>query len=448
MHKIESDTLTNKKSNENDFTVPVEGKQVYIKDILNEDKVGKKVTLFGWVWRKRDMADNLFLMIRDSTGVIQAVIPSKNVSEPVYIEASLEVTGTIEKDKRAQGGFEIKAEDVKIISNAKDYPISKDFSNEFLLDVRHLWNRSTKMKNIMLVRASVLDGAREWFAKQDWHEVDPPILTGSAAEGGSTLFELDYHGKPAYLSQSAQLYLETLIFGLEKVWSLTPAFRAEKSRTTRHLMEFRMLEGEVAWLPFEGILKAEEKLLTNMVQKAAEVNPKELKALGRDPEDMFRIKPPFKRLDYYDVLKIMNSAGIEMKAGDDLSTETEKFLTSNEKAPVFVVGYPKVVKPFYTKIDPNRPDMVLSADMLAPEGYGEISTGGQREENLEAIITRIKAEGFNPENYAWYLDLRRYGSVPHSGFGFGIDRIVRWITKSESITDAIPYPRTLSRLYP
>lgn len=185
-----------------------------------------------------------------------------------------------------------------------------------------------------------------------------------------------------------------------------------------------------------------------MIQKVAEVNPKELKALGRDPEDLLKIKPPFKRLDYYDVLKITNSAGIEMKAGDDLSTETEKFLTSNEKAPVFVVGYPKAVKPFYTKIDPNRPDMVLSADVLAPEGYGEISTGGQREENLEEIITRIKAEGFDPKNYAWYLDLRRYGSVPHSGFGFGIDRIVRWITKSESITDAIPYPRTLSRLYP
>lgn len=425
-----------------------EGKKVFIRDLLNEKNVGKKVSILGWVWRKREHANESFVVVRDSTGVIQAVIPSKLLDRPVYIEASVEIKGRIAKDERAPGGFEIRADSISIIGDSERYPISKDFSEEFLLDVRHLWNRSTKIKNIMLVRERVLEGARNWFASQEWHEVSPPILTGSAVEGGATLFELDYHGKTAYLSQSAQLYLETLIFPLEKVWSLTPSFRAEKSRTNRHLMEFWHLEGEVAWLNFEGLLKAEEQLLTAIVHHTAETVPKELSALGRDPEDLLRIKPPFKRVHYDEVVKLMKKYGATMEQGDDLSSEHEKLLTEKEKSPIFVVEYPKAVKPFYTKIDPKRPDLVLSADMLAPEGYGEISTGGQREEDLDAIITRIKAEGFKPESYGWYLDLRKYGSVPHSGFGLGIDRTVKWITKRETILDTLPYPRTLSRVYP
>ncbi len=425
-----------------------EGKKIFIRDLLDDKNVGKKVSLLGWVWRKREHSNEIFVVVRDSTGVMQAVIPSELVKKPVYIEASVEITGIVAKDERAPGGFEIRASGISIIGDSDKYPISKDFSEEFLLDVRHLWNRSTKIKNIMLVREKVLQGAREWFASQEWHEVNPPILTGSAVEGGATLFELDYHGKTAYLSQSAQLYLETLIFPLEKVWSLTPSFRAEKSRTNRHLMEFWHLEGEVAWLDFEGILKAEEQLLTAMIHRAAEDVPKELAALGRDPEELFSIKPPFKRVHYDDVLRIMKKSNVKMEAGEDLSSEHEKILTANEKAPIFVVEYPKGVKPFYTKIDQNRPEFVLSADMLAPEGYGEISTGGQREEDLDMIITRIKSEGFDPKAYEWYLDLRRYGSVPHSGFGLGIDRAVKWITKRETILDTLPYPRTLSRIYP
>jgi asparaginyl-tRNA synthetase len=425
-----------------------EGKKVFIKDLLDENKVGKHVDLLGWVWRKRVHSNETFIVLRDSTGVMQAVISTAKLQHPIYIEQALEVSGILAKDDRAPGGFEIKADSVKIIGNSENYPISKDFSEEFLLDERHLWNRSTTMKNIMLVRERVLEGAREWFASQNWHEVNPPILTASAAEGGATLFELNYFDKKAYLSQSAQLYLETLIFSLEKVWSLTPSFRAEKSRTTRHLMEFWQLEGEVAWLGFEGILRVEEKLIEHVLHHVAETVPNELKALGRDPEDLLAIKAPFKRIHYDDVIELLRRNGFDIKPGDDLSTAHEKFLTTEEKAPIFVVEYPKAVKPFYTKIDPKRPELVLSADMLAPEGYGEISTGGQREENLEEIVNRIKAEGFNPDNYAWYLDLRRYGSVPHSGFGFGIDRIVRWITKRETIMDTIPYPRTLSRIYP
>ena len=452
---IDSDTMARKKSHsdfkENDLLSSIkleEGKQVFIRDLLKEEQVGKQVSLAGWVWRKREHANELFVVLRDSTGVMQVVVPTNILPKPVYIEASVEVSGTIVKDERAPGGFEIRAEEIKIIGDSFKYPIVKDFSEEFLLDVRHLWNRSTKIKNIMLVRERVLEGARNWFASQEWHEVTPPILTGSAAEGGATLFELDYYGKKAYLSQSAQLYLETLIFPLEKVWSLTPSFRAEKSRTNRHLMEYWHLEGEVAWLGFEGILKAEEQLLTAIVHHIAETAAKELKALDRNPEDLLAIKPPFKRLHYDKVLKLMHDAGIEMKNGDDLSSEHEKFLTEKEKSPIFVVEYPRAVKPFYAKVDPDRPDLVLSADILAPEGYGEISTGGQREEKLDIIVNRLKEEGFNPDNYAWYLDLRRYGSVPHSGFGFGIDRIVKWVTKRDTILDTIPYPRTLSRIYP
>lgn len=424
------------------------GKQVFIRDLLKEDHIGKHVSLVGWVWRKRTHVNELFIVIRDSTGVIQTVVPTKILSKQIYIEASVEVSGKLIKDERAPGGFEIRADEIKIIGDSKEYPISKDFSEAFLLDVRHLWNRSTKIKNIMLIRERIFEGARKWFAAQEWHEVSPPILTGSAVEGGSTLFELDYHGKRAYLSQSAQLYLESLIFPLEKVWSLTPSFRAEKSRTNRHLMEYWHLEGEVAWLGFEGILKAEEQLLTAILHHTAETVPKELKSLDRDPEDLFKIKPPFKRIHYDEVVKLMHKSGVEMTVGDDLSSEHEKLLTAKETSPIFVVEYPKVVKPFYTKIDQQRPDLVLSADMLAPEGYGEISTGGQREEDLDAIVSRIRAEGFSPEDYAWYLDLRRYGSVPHSGFGLGVDRVVKWVTKRDTVLDTIPFPRTLSRLYP
>ena len=314
--------------------------------------------------------------------------------------------------------------------------------------MRHLWNRSTLIKNMCLVRESILDSARSWFKGDGWHEVSPPILTGSAAEGSTTLFELDYFGKKAYLSQSAQLYLETLIYPLEKVWSITPSFRAEKSRTKRHMAEFWHLEAECAWLNFEGILRVEEKLIEHIVHSVAQARPKELAALGRDPEDLLKIKAPFKRVHYDDVVKQVNDGGIAMKYGEDISTEQERFLTKDLTAPILVLEYPKAVKPFYTKVDPARSDLVYSSDMLAPEGYGEVSSGGQREESLEMIVERIKSEGFNTKDYEWYLDMRRYGSVPHSGFGFGIDRLTRWIAKRDTILDTIPYPRTMSRIYP
>jgi len=425
-----------------------EGKKIFIKDLLNGDHEGQHVSLLGWVWRMRNHVNEQFVVLRDSTGLMQAVIPTTVTKQPLYIESSVEISGTLVKDERAPGGYEIRADSAKIIGESYKYPISKDFSQEFLLDVRHLWIRSSVMKNIMIIRENILEGARDWFKSQEWHEVSPPIISESTAEGGATLFELDYFGKKRYLSQSAQLYLESLIFPLEKVWSLTPSFRAEKSRTNRHLMEYWHLEGEVAWLDFEGILKVEEQLLSSILHHVATSAPAELKAMGRDPEDLLKKKPPFKRVHYDEVIERVNAAGIPMKQGDDLSTEHEKFLTEHETSPIFVVEYPKSAKPFYTKIDPKRPELVYSADVLAPEGYGEISTGGQREDDLNAIVNRISEEGFKVEDYAWYLDLRRYGSVPHSGFGFGTDRIVRWIAKRKTILDTIPYPRTLTRTSP
>ena len=425
-----------------------EGKKVFISDLLSGKSAGKDVTLYGWVWRKRVQAESNFIMIRDSTGVIQVVAPNATVKSPIYIEQSLEVKGKLVKDERAPGGYEIKADQVGLVGESKEYPISKDFSEEFLLDVRHLWNRSTLIRNMCLVRETVMDSAREWLKGDGWHEVSPPILTGNAAEGGATLFELDYFGKKAFLSQSAQLYLETLIYPLEKVWSITPSFRAEKSRTKRHMAEFWHLEAECAWLNFEGILRVEEKLIEHIVHAVAKARPKELAALGRDPEDLLKIKAPFKRMHYDDVVKTLNDNNIPMKYGEDIATEQERFLTKDQAAPIIVMEYPKAVKPFYTKVDAQRPDLVYSADMLAPEGYGEISSGGQREEDLAAIVERIKSEGFNPKDYEWYLDMRRYGSIPHSGFGFGIDRLTRWIAKRDTILDTIPYPRTMSRIYP
>lgn len=415
---------------------------------FQDEKQDENVNLRGWVHRLRKQKDNIFLTLRDSTGIIQCILPRTEEYNRVTIESSVELSGVIKKDERSPGGYELSADNMTIIGLSENYPIRKDFSTEFLNDVRHLWNRSTKMTNIMKVRSEIMRSAREWFDKNEWYETSPPIFNKSACEGGTTLFEVGYFDDKLFLSQSAQLYLEALTYSLEKVWSLTPSFRAEKSKTPRHLTEFWHLEGEKAWANFDDILTVEEQLIAYICNNVAERSYKELEQLKRKPEDLKKVNAPFDRVSYAEVIKFLQKKGSPIKFGDNLGTEEERLLTIDSDKPLFTCGCPKEIKPFYTKIDPIDEQMVLSADMIAPKGYGEISTGGQREDNLENIIQRLKEEGFNPNDYSWYLDLRRYGSVPHAGFGFGIERLVRWICNLEHIRDTIPFPRTITRAYP
>jgi asparaginyl-tRNA synthetase len=300
----------------------------------------------------------------------------------------------------------------------------------------------------MKVRSEVLRSAREWFDNHGWYETSPPIINKSACEGGSTLFEMKYFDDKAYLSQSAQLYLEAIIYSVENAWSLTPSFRAEKSKTPRHLAEYWHLEGEQAWARFDDILAVEENLISYIANNVADRKSKELEALGRNPYDLQKVVPPFERIPYAEVINILQHKGKDIKFGDDLGADDERDLTQDFEKPIFIYGCPTVIKPFYTKINPKDETMVLSADMIAPKGFGEISTGGQREENLDVLINRIIKDGFDPKDYSWYLDTRKYGSVPHSGFGFGVERLIRWMCNLEHIRDTIPFPRTMVRSYP
>ena len=338
--------------------------------------------------------------------------------------------------------------ELEVIGPSETFPITKDQSTEFLLDMRHLWIRSRRITHIMKIKATILDAGREYFRMQKWIETTPPILTNSSCEGGSTLFELDYFGQPAYLSQSAQLYLESLIFSLERVWALTPSFRAEKSKTNRHLAEYWHLEGEAAWMHFDGLLNFLEGLISHMAKRVADECADELKALDRDPEMIRKIAPPFPRITYTEALEILKKDGMEVEWGKDLRTLEEEQLMKHYDKPLIVTHYPKEVKAFYMKVAPDDPKTVLACDVLAPEGFGEIVGASERAVDYGLLVENLKKAGEKIENYSWYLDLRKYGSVPHSGFGLGIERVVRWFCGLDAIRDTIPYPRTMNRAYP
>ncbi len=423
------------------------------------DFVGKRVTVRGWVHRLRKQKENAFVLLRDDRGaVIQCVVAAKDAA-PLTIESSIEVTGTVSQDPRApEGGFELKAGELKIYNVAAEYPIGEYQSDELLLDKRHLALRTRRMIAIAKVRASVLQYSRQWFVENGWIEVTAPTIVKGAVEGGSTLFKLRYFDQDAYLSQSAQLYLEAMIFSLGPVWSLTPSFRAEKSRTVRHLAEFSHLEAEAPWVTLDDILKAEEQLVSYVIQNTIKARAEELLLLKRDTTDLKKVEPPFDRIPYASAIETLRSREFQVtqedgakraiQFGDDLSIDTERELTKDADRPVFVVGYPLAVKPFYVKEDPASPGIGLTADMLAPRGFGEVTSGGLREDSIDSITERMKKEGLDPGAYEWYLDLRRYGSVPHGGFGLGIERLVRWITNAEDIKDTVLFPRTMSRVEP
>jgi asparaginyl-tRNA synthetase len=354
----------------------------------------------------------------------------------------------VHEDKRAPGGFEIRANGFKIVGTAVPFPITEYQSEELLLDNRHLWIRSREQNAVMKIKATAMEGARDWLRKNDFIEVTPPIFTTNACEGGVTLFKLDYFGREAYLSQSAQMYLEALIFALERVYSLTPSFRAEKSRTPRHLTEYWHLELEEAWVENEGNMEIQEQLTTAMVKRVLDDRKEELELLKRDIDPLRSVIPPFKRMRYSQVIDQLKSQGFEIEYGSDLGAAEERAVTASETVPVFVTNFSKECKAFYMKEDPEDSKTYKCADLLAPEGYGEIIGGSERETDLNLLVERLEAQGIPMESYQWYLDLRRYGSVPHSGFGLGLERVVRWICGFEHIRDVIPFPRTVARTYP
>src|ERR671922_352632 len=429
-------------------------------EVKSSEQVGKEVMIRGWVYRLRKQKENAFVLVRDDRGgVIQCVIPVEKATN-LTIESSIEVTGIVSQDARApEGGYEIKGKNLKVYNLAgTDYPIGEYQSDELLLDKRHLALRMRKMVAMAKIRATVLDYGRRWFVENGWMEVTAPTIVKGAVEGGSTLFKLKYFDEDAYLSQSAQLYLEAMIFCLGPVWSLAPSFRAEKSRTVRHLAEFSHLEAEAPWVTLDDILKVQEQLVSYMIQNTIKERAQEITYLKRDLIELKKVEPPFERLSYEKAIEILNSKGFiitqedggkrQMHFGDDLNIDSERELTKNMSRPIFVVGYPLAIKPFYVKEDPDRRGIGLAADMLAPQGFGEMTSGGLREDNIISITERIKKEGLNPSAYDWYLDLRNYGSVPHGGFGLGIERLMRWITNAGDIKDTVLFPRTISRITP
>ncbi|RLF93942.1 asparagine--tRNA ligase [Thermococci archaeon] len=424
-------------------------KNLYVKNA--NDKIGKEIELFGWVYRQRVHGGVVFVILRDSTGIVQVSIHKNNVdpdsfnnAQKVAIESSIRVKGKVVEDSRAPTGIEIKCSEFEIISLAEKFPIQEGAGKEFLLDIRHLSLRSLKLTEIMKIKELIMQGAREYLQENDWHEVFPPIITSAACEGGTTLFSIDYYGREAYLSQSAQLYLETAIFSLEKVYSLTPSFRAEKSKTRRHLSEYQHLELEAAWMDADDIMKVEEELVASMCRKVSEY--KGLERFGRKKEEMI-LNIPLQRIKYDEAIQIVQKKGMDMEWGSDFGYEEEKLLTNEFEEPFFVYNYPIEAKVFYMKQNPDGKTYAC-ADLLAPKGFGEIIGGSQREDDLKALENRMELDGIDKTPYQWYLDLRRYGSVVHSGFGLGIERLLMWICNLEHIRDACLYPRTISRVEP
>ncbi|NPD88847.1 MAG: asparagine--tRNA ligase [Asgard group archaeon] len=425
---------------------------IHASKVIPSEKI---VHLRGWIYRIRKMKDKIFVVLRDASGIVQCIGSEDQLKPEAWnalneatIENAIHVEGNPVEDNRAVNNVEIRLTDFKLIHKGEIFPVAKDQSKEFILNNTHLFLRSYKSTNVWKVKANVLRAAREWFFENDFYETTPPILTGAACEGGSTLFSIKYFGETAYLSQSIQLYLEALIYSLEKVYAITPSFRAEKMRTKRHINEFWHIEGEEAWIDFEGNMKIQEELVAYIVQYVLEHNKTELKELGRDVSTLETIKAPFKKINYKEAVDTLNENGFNLKWDEDIKTEEERALSNIIGEPFFVRDYPSSHKPFYVKLHEDDPKWCFSADLMAPEGFGEIITGGQREDVLDTLIRRIQEEGWKVEDYSWYIDLRKYGSVPHSGFGLGAERLTWWLCGLDAIQETLPFPRTRNRIYP
>jgi asparaginyl-tRNA synthetase len=422
-----------------------------------KDFVGQEVRLSGWLYNKRSGGKIKFLLVRDGTGVVQSVMVKNELPEDIFAlydeitqESSIIVTGNVREEPRSPGGYELGLTGIEIVQIAEPYPISKkDHGVDFLLNNRHLWLRSSRQYAIMHIRDDVIWAIREFFYDRDFVLIDSPILTGAIGEEAGTLFSTEYFKMGnAYLAQTGQLYLEAACMSLRNVFCFGPTFRAEKSLTRRHLTEFWMIEGEMAYCDNDCNLKIQEEMISYVVEKVLERSRPHLEKLERDISKLEAIEPPFPRLDYAEAIKILQENGSEIKWGDDLGAEDETILSNQYDKPLFIVNYPKQAKAFYMKENPDNPETALCADLLAPEGYGEIIGSSQREDNLEKLLARIREEKLPEETYNWYLDLRRYGSVPHSGFGLGVERAVTWICGIHHLREAIPFPRMMTRLYP
>jgi len=419
--------------------------------------VGQEISLQGWVYNKRSSGKIKFLVLRDGTGYLQCVYFKGNVSQEIFDEvdkvgqeSSVEVTGKVKEEPRAPGGYELDATGFKTISEAHDYPITpKDHGIEFLMDKRHLWLRSSKQVAIMRVRHRIVKAIRDFFDDRGFTLMDPPILTPSACEGTSTLFETEYFdlGK-AYLTQSGQLYAEAGAMALGKVYTFGPTFRAEKSKTRRHLTEFWMVEPEVAFNDLNDDMDLAEEFLEYIVQTVLKEKEEELKILERDTSKLQNVKRPLPRISYDEAVEILKKNSIEFEYGNDFGGADETIISNQFDRPVMVHRYPSAVKAFYMKRDPENKNLALAVDVLAPEGYGEIIGGSQREDDLTKLIERIKENNLPMEDFEWYLDLRRFGSVPHAGFGLGLERTVGWICGLDHVRETIPFPRMIYRKTP
>jgi asparaginyl-tRNA synthetase len=417
--------------------------------------IAKAIRLRGWVLRSRSSGGILFFVLRDRSGTVQVTArrdglgeAAFDAAEHVQVEGSVEVEGTVAEDRRAPGGREVRASAVHVVDAGEPFPIFTEQTEEFRLDKRHLVVRSQELVATFRVKAELLRAFREFFQGEEVLEVTPPILSGNAAEGGAEAFQIDYFGRSGYLSQTAQLYLEALIFPSERVYALTPSFRAEKSRTPRHLTEFWNLEVELAWCDLPGLLDFEERMVVAVLRALAERRPSELRALGRPPEELTAIAAPFPRLKYAEAIDRLSAQGFPVRWGSDLGTAEERALTIEEKTPIFLTHFPKELKAFYMLRSPDDARTVEAADLLAPEGYGEVVGGSCRETDVVRLTDRLKETGASVAEYDWYLDLRRHGSVPHAGFGLGVERMLRWLLRREHIRETTPFPRTPSRHTP
>ena len=419
--------------------------------------VGETVKLGAWISNKRSSGKIAFLQLRDGSAYFQGVVVKSDVEESVFNQAknltqesSVWITGTIQEDTRSKFGYEIHVQDIELIGESKDYPITpKEHGTEFLMDHRHLWLRSSKQHAIMQIRNEVIRATYEFFNKEGFIKVDPPILTGNAAEDTTELFHTQYFEYDAYLSQSGQLYMEAAAMALGKVFSFGPTFRAEKSKTRRHLIEFWMIEPEMAFMDQEESLKVQESYVAYLVQNVLDHCDMALDVLERDKELLKKYTAlPYPRISYDEAVELLQKNDFDTKWGEDFGSPEETFIANQYDQPVFILNYPKAIKPFYMKPHPDRDDVVLCADMIAPEGYGEIIGGSQREDDYEALEEQLKKHNLEVKDYEWYLDLRKYGSVPHSGFGLGLERTITWLSGTEHIREAIPFPRLLNRIYP
>jgi asparaginyl-tRNA synthetase len=428
--------------------------RAYVSEISRFES--QDVEIRGWLYNKRSSGKVYFLLVRDGTGIIQVIVDQASVGEDVFAlcgqltqESSLVVRGKVGREQRAPGGYEMRLSHIAVIQLSKDYPLTpKEHGVSFLMDRRHLWLRSSRQHAILSVRSSVEKACRDFFDSRGFVLVDAPILTPAACEGTSTLFETDYFGTKAYLSQSGQLYNEAAAMAFGKIYCFGPTFRAEKSKTRRHLLEFWMIEPEVAFANLEDIVVLAEDMVAFIVKRVLEERKPQLEKLGRSLEALAKVVSPFPRLKYDEAVEMLKAKGSTIKWGDDFGAVEETELSQAFDKPVFVWGYPSQCKAFYMKASSEDPRITLSADLIAPEGYGEIVGGGQREDSLEVLEKKIEEMGLPREAFEWYLDLRRYGSVEHGGFGLGLERTVAWICGIEHVRETIPFPRMLNRFTP